>query len=161
MHSQFWNRIIGSRIIQNLVRLLSNDDNNLKQAALEIMNNIAEGTNEQKQILIECGLLSRVHLLLGHSDEDVKLEARTFVRLITDGTSTQKQTLIDESLVPVIIDKLMTEKAEDSQWAKIALCNLTIDADEGRILYLVQCGIITPFSKILTDGDRTKSVSTK
>lgn len=160
--NQYHQSTIDTGIISRLVELLSINDNNLKQAVLEVMNNIAEkGTNEQKLQLLECHMLKLFHSLLNHSDEDLRLEARTFVSLITEGTSSQKKAVIDAGLVRMIIDNLVNGKADYGQWEKIVIYNLTVDASEEVIGYLTQCGIISHLCEILSSSiTRNINVST-
>lgn len=159
--NQYHQSTIDTGIIPRLVQLLSINDNiNLKQAVLEVMNNIAEnGSNEQKLQILECQVLSQFHLLLSHCDEDLRLEARAFVSLITEGTSAQMKAVIDASLVPLIIEKLMKGDADERNWAKKEIKKMIHGADADRIGQLIQCGIVLLFSEVLADGTQMVNVS--
>lgn len=148
---EYHQQIIDTGIIQKLVRLLSLGEDNVKQAVLEVMIDIAKGTNEQKQLFLECHALTHFHQLLRYSDENFKLKALKFIELITHGTSAQKQTVIDAGLVPVILEKIRGDSKKNKKARKV-IYNLTFDASEDRILHLIQCRMVPVYCEILMNG---------
>ncbi len=75
--------VIHAEIVPHLVPLLSHSNFEVQTAALQAVGNIVLGTDEQAQVVLDCGALSHFHQLLTHPKEKIIKEAIWFLSNIT------------------------------------------------------------------------------
>lgn len=146
-------RVIDARVVPNLIELLSHNESDLKKAALGAIYNIAAGTNEQKQFVLNCNVLSYFQALLSDTDEDLRAETGNILALITEDTQNQRQAVIDAGLLPSIIKNLKNGKFENKKWTVFVISDLIDEFEKDRILHLVQSGTVPAFCVCLVRGD--------
>lgn len=78
----------------------------MQTAALRAVGNIVTGTDEQTQMVLDCGVLQQMPALLTHPKEKINKEAVWFLSNITAGNQQQVQAVIEAGLMPMIIQLL-------------------------------------------------------
>lgn len=70
--------------MSNLIPLLSHPEVKVQTAALRAVGNIVTGTDEQTQLVLDCGVLQQMPALLSHQKEKInKVVCMVFFRCIS------------------------------------------------------------------------------
>jgi len=77
-----------------LVQLLGHPEVKLQTAALRAVGNIVTGTDEQTQVVLNCGALNFFTALLNHRKDKINKEAVWFLSNITAGNQRQVQVFL-------------------------------------------------------------------
>jgi importin subunit alpha-4/3 len=93
-------------VVPSLVPLLGHPEVKVQTAALRAVGNIVTGTDEQTQLVLDCGALQLMPALLSHVKEKINKEAVWFLSNITAGNENQVQAVVDAGLIPMIIHLL-------------------------------------------------------
>jgi len=145
--------VIDSGVVQYLVPLLGHQEVKVQTAALRAVGNIVTGTDEQTQLVLDNGALQMMPSLLTHVKEKINKEAVWFISNITAGNELQVQAVIDAALMPLIIHLLDRGDFQTQKEAAWAVSNVTISGKPEHVLYMVNCGVITPFCSLLNIRD--------
>lgn len=119
--------VINSEIVPHLVPLLAHPSFKVLTAALRALGNIVTGTDDQTQVVLDCGALFYFSALLKHEKDKINKEAVWFLSNITAGNCNQIQAVIDHGLVPLIIHHLSRSDFLTQKEAAWAISNLTIN----------------------------------
>lgn len=145
--------VIDSGVVPKLIPLLSHKEVKVQTAALRAVGNIVTGTDEQTQVVLNCGALSHFPNLLVHAKEKICKEAVWFLSNITAGNQSQVQAVIDAGLLPKIIHNLTKGEFQTQKEAAWAISNLTIGGTREQVARLIQEGVIGPFCDLLSCKD--------
>jgi hypothetical protein len=150
--------------------LLGHQEVKVQTAALRAVGNIVTGTDEQTQLVLDNGALQMMPPLLTHVKEKINKvgskfkfnnyssfyylqEAVWFISNITAGNELQVQAVIDAALMPLIIHLLDRGDFQTQKEAAWAVSNVTISGKPEHVLYMVNCGVISPFCSLLNIRD--------
>eukprot|EP00795_Rhopilema_esculentum_P016889 gene16889-8368_t len=145
--------VIQAGVVPVLVRFLSHTEIKLQTAALRAVGNIVTGTDEQTQVVLDNGALEHFPALLQHPKEKIKKEAVWFLSNITAGNQDQVQLVIEAALIPLIIKALEVCEFATQKEAAWAISNLTVSGTPAQVNYMVSCGALPPFCKLLQVKD--------
>ena len=101
---------------------------------MRAVGNIVTGTDEQTQVVLNCGALYHFPPLLNHPKEKINKEAVWFLSNITAGNKQQVQAVIDAGLIPLIIKQLSKGEFQTQKEAAWAISNLTISGNKQQVI---------------------------
>uniref|UniRef100_A0A915D876 Importin subunit alpha n=1 Tax=Ditylenchus dipsaci TaxID=166011 RepID=A0A915D876_9BILA len=136
-------------VVNFLVPLLGHSEVKVQTAALRAVGNIVTGTDEQTQLVLDCGALQLMPALLSHVKEKINKEAVWFLSNITAGNENQVQAVIDANLIPLIIHLLERGDFQTQKEAAWAVSNVTISGKAEHVQYMVDHNVIVPFCTLL------------
>ena len=147
--------VIDAGALPRIVELLGHVSPLVQTPALRVLGNVATGSAQQTQALLECDGLSRLGTMLHSSKKEVRKEACWIVSNITAGPLAHVQSVCTAGLVPRLVE-LSSAGREDFEVRKeavYALCN-ACGGDSAQVLSgLVASGVVQPFSDLLECAD--------
>lgn len=114
----------------------SHESPSVQHAALITVGNIVTGDDDQTQVLINHGVLSRLRKLLSHSKKSILKDACFTLSNIAAGNKEQIQAIIDARIVPALVMLYNTSnKPEVRIEATWALANALSNGSDEQIRY--------------------------
>lgn len=83
--------VIDSGVVKSLVPLLGHPEVKVQTAALRAVGNIVTGTDEQTQLVLDCGALAMMPTLLTHTKEKINKVSFSFFKISLIFTWTVKK----------------------------------------------------------------------
>jgi hypothetical protein len=122
---------------------------------LEVLTNLLVGTDEQRQTVLETGLLKRVRPFLKSKREEVQEKAFCFIYvLVVHGDPDQIQTIIDMGIFELIRDEIREQRfsiSSPSYSAAIqAMLKIYVNGTEEQIEYVLSLDIYDELCGILS-----------
>lgn len=147
--------VIDAGALPRIVELLAHVSPLVQTPALRVLGNVATGSAQQTQALLECDGLSRLGTMLHSSKKEVRKEACWIVSNITAGPLAHVQSVCTAGLVPRLVElsSVGREDFEVRKEAVYALCN-ACGCDSAQVLSgLVASGVVRPFTDLLECAD--------
>ncbi|CAJ0955167.1 unnamed protein product, partial [Mesorhabditis belari] len=141
----------GNEQIQMVIE--SNIVPTVQTAALRAVGNIVTGTDDQTQLVLDCGVLNHMGTLLHHPKDKINKEAAWFLSNITAGNVQQVQMVIDAGLLPILIELLSEGDFQTQKESAWALSNVTISGNPQQVASMVQMGVVPPMCRLLEIKD--------
>lgn len=140
--------------VPKLIRLLDVDNGDVTLPVLRTIGNIAAGSDDVVDVILNANLLEYMQPLLSDSRPKIALEAVFLIGNITAGNTQQLQFVIDGGLFEDIRDILMSGDEQLMREAARAVANATINATPDQIHYFVKSiNIFRPFCNLVRLND--------
>jgi len=145
--------VVQSGVVKRLVELLGHKKTSVITPALRAVGNIVTGTDTQTQNVLDNNALRGFAGLLQNTKESIRKETCWTISNITAGNQSQIQAVCDANLIPPMIELLGNGDFRTRKEAAWAISNLTSGGSRVQIQYLVQMGVVKPFSDLLAAPD--------
>jgi len=123
-------------VIPRIIELLaSSTDQYIVSKAVRTLGNISTGTDDQTQILIDCGALPVFRALL--ASEDSTKEVIRAVSKLTAGNEKLIQHVIDDGILDALVEILVTGDFGSKDEATLALCNLAAGGSPQQLRHII------------------------
>ena len=142
--------IIESGLIRQLVSFLIHVEDKLKALTLKVLINIAAGTDEQTQAVLDHGFLKYFPGLFLSKNENIVIDALWLLSNIAGGNQEQTQAVIDAGFIPNIINALDKGSNDKQRWAVEVIYSISAKRSTKQIMFLVDNGVIAPLCSVLT-----------
>ena len=146
----FIKRVIESGVMRQLVPFLSHDEDKIKTIVVHALANIASGTDEQTQAVLDEKVLKYFPEILLSSNENIVTHALWFLSNIGSGNVQQIQAVIDAGLIPSIVNALDNGSDGNQREGALAVANISQNGSTEQIMFLVDNGVIPPLCHLLT-----------
>ncbi|KAH3766345.1 importin subunit alpha-1 [Pelomyxa schiedti] len=136
-------------IIPSLVRLLSLNNVQVCLPAVRALGNVATGSAEETQSLIDAGIFQAVTPFLLGVKKILKKESIWLLSNIAGGTKEQVAAICQSGVVPHVVTCLSSGDLEIHREACWVICNCIETNDCGVLRYMISMGVIEPLRALL------------
>jgi len=127
----------------------------IQTPAIRVVGNIVAGGDDcQTQIILNVSVLSCLFTLLFSPKNGIRKEACWAISNITAGNRSQIQAVIKAQIIPHLVTLLQYSDFDVKKEAACAISNAISYGSPKQIRYLVDCHIIEPMCKLLTNTDK-------
>lgn len=145
--------LTSSGALPRLTALLAHASPNVQTPALRCIGNVATGTAEQTQAVLQCEALSAVGRLLVCGKKELKKEACWMISNVTAGSTAQIDAVCASGLVPALIRLVTEEEFDIKKEAAYALCNACTGGSLLTVSGLVFHGVLGALCSLLDAPD--------
>ena len=128
--------------LSRLVSLLNHKTSGIRHYALRVCYNIAKGSDEQTQYIVDLGVLKPLRRMIESDEQTIMHEACYTVSNITGGSRKQIDAVIAANLFPSLIECVRTGTYKIACEASWAIANATSDGSTEQIIYLEKQDVI-------------------
>lgn len=142
--------ILKSGIVQHLVALLSHHEHLVQRPALRVLGQIATGTAEQTQAIINHNVIPSLVRLLGSPLQPLRKDSCWTISNICAGTPEQIQQLIDENVFQFLVQTYRNdEDVQVRMEAAWAIVNAFTTLIPDQLEYLINVGCLSAICETL------------
>jgi hypothetical protein len=149
--------VIESSVIPKIMELLAME-NPAQFPALRVVGNLASGSDEHNQYILDCDVMRILLSLCDHPKDNIRKETCWILSNISAGTPSQAQAVIDMNIIPKVISMLPSAEVplqSEIAWVISNISNQTLD----QKLYLAHHRAIAALCTLLA-SPRPKTLGT-
>ena len=141
--------IIETGVLPRVIQLLSHNEYNIQISAINIIEFIIKGNNQQIQLVLNLGYVEALSTLMSSSVENIIKKAAFSISKICAAGHHQLDTIITAGLIPRIVDLAFSSNEDINFNIANALGNATGKGRPDQLAYFVKSGIIKALCNLL------------
>jgi hypothetical protein len=141
--------VIDSGVVSFVATQLSHPQFRVQLASIRLLGNIASGTDEQTQFLVDQRIYNHFMPLLVSSRPQLRRVTLWCLSNISIGTYEQAQSILESGLMPRIIENLYNLDIKTVREASLTLKNLTVHATNKQVIDMIDWRIVSALIGII------------
>uniref|UniRef100_A0AC35EUR0 Uncharacterized protein n=1 Tax=Panagrolaimus sp. PS1159 TaxID=55785 RepID=A0AC35EUR0_9BILA len=136
-------------VAKKVINLLDHKEPDIQVAALDILGNIASGTNDYTQYILDIGTLPLMDKFLKSSNKKRNKVACWFLTNFLAGSEEQIQAVFDAGYIPLIIKHLKTVDFVTQQKAAKCVFNIAVYGNYENLNTIIDRNVLPALSSFL------------
>jgi len=119
------------------------------QPALRVIGNVATGSDQHTDVVVQCGILNHMPALLSHTKSSIRKEALWLLSNVAAGTKAQLQAVLEAGVIPRTLELATTDNSDVRKEAVWVISNATVGGNREQLKFVAGQGAVATLAQVL------------